>query len=85
MPETIIPKQTRFVTIKEYCKRSGLSYATVDHMCKSGQLNYITTEAGLRRIDTKEPSADNDVVLDKLAKTEKMLSALCKQFNTTVV
>lgn len=84
MNETIISKDKRFVTISDYSKRTGLSYATINHMLKTGQLNYITTESGLRRIDTKSEGADSKVLMEKLDKTEKMLSALCKQFNTVV-
>lgn len=81
--EKVIPQDKRFVTIKQYCKISGLSYATVKHLMVSGQLNYITTERGLQRIDTRE--VGNEIaVLEKLDKTEKMLAALCKQFNTVV-
>lgn len=79
----IIPKGKRFVTIKEYCAMSGLSYATVKHLMASGQLGYITTERGLQRVDTKE-NANDQAVIEKLEKTEKMLAALCKQFNTVV-
>ena len=73
----------RFVTIKRYQEMSGLSYATVDFMLKSGQLAYITTESGQRRVDTRARDADNTVILAKLDTQEKMLKALCKQFNTT--
>lgn len=81
MQEQVIPKQTRFVTIKKYCELSGLSYATVNHMLKTGQLAYITTEGGLRRIDTKSSNADQTIILEKLDKTEKMIKSLCNQFN----
>lgn len=50
--EKIIDQPKRFVPIKTYCELSGLSYATVDHMLNSGQLAFITTESGLRRVDT---------------------------------
>lgn len=79
----IFEKDKRFVTIKQYCEMSGLSYATVKHLIRSGQISYITTEGGLERIDTKE-SESEAVVLEKLEKAEKMLAALCRQLNTNV-
>ncbi len=82
--ETIIEPDKRFVTIKEYCRRTGLSYAAADHMLKTGQLNYITTEGGLRRIDTKEQGIDNAKLTEEMEKIRKMLTALVKQFNTEV-
>lgn len=80
----IIPKDKRFVTIKEYCAISGLSYATVKHLMASGQLNYITTEKGLQRIDTQEGSTGSWELLQEITETKKMLAALCRQFNTVV-
>jgi hypothetical protein len=68
----------------EYQRISGLSYATVNHLCNTRQLQYITTESGLRRIDTTQKGADNSVILEKLDAQERMLKALCKQFNTGV-
>lgn len=76
-----ISKDKRFVTIKQYCEISSLSYATVNHMCKTGQLNYITTESGLRRIDTQDQNADQQILLEKIEKTEKMVASLCKLFS----
>jgi len=82
--EIIIEPTKRFVPIKRYCEISGLSYATVNHMLNSGQLPYITTESGQRKVDTMTHSADSNILLDKLEKTEKMLTALCRQFNTSI-
>ena len=81
--EKIIEPDTRFVTIKAYCKLSGLSYATVDHLLKSGQLKYITTEGGLRRIDTQDTQS-NKALIEHLESVRAMLAALLKQFNTQV-
>lgn len=81
MTETIIERDQRFVTIKRYCEMSGLSYATVNHLLKTGHLSYITTESGLRRVDTQPRSPGQNVLLEKLERNEKMLSALCAQFN----
>jgi predicted site-specific integrase-resolvase len=83
MNERIIEKEKRFVPIQTYCQMTGLSYATVDHMLKSGQLRYITTEGGLRRIDTRESGIDQQEVIEKMGKMETMLSSLCKLFNIT--
>lgn len=84
MQETIIEPDKRFVTIKKYCELSGLSYSTINHMCNTGQLNYITTEGGLRRIDTKSGNSDMQPLLERLDKQEKLLQALCRQFRTEV-
>jgi predicted site-specific integrase-resolvase len=89
MPEKPISKERvikerRFVPIKTYCETTGLSYATVSHLCKSGQLSYITTESGQRRIDTKEQGDSNELILKALSEHQKMLNALCRQLNTVV-
>jgi len=65
----------RFIPISQYCRLTGLSYRTVDHMLNSGQLAYITTEAGLRRIDTQgrpEPGA----VIARLDEQGRLLTAI---------
>ena len=77
---TIKPK--RYVPIKKFCEISGLSYATANHMMNSGQLAYITTESGLRRIDTQHSGqSDEAVVICRLQGIERQLNALCRQFN----
>ena len=83
MSETIIEKQKRFITINEYCKRTGLSYATVNHMLKDGQLSYITTEGGLRRIDTQNEQPSMDVVLKRMDEQERLLKSLCGHLGVT--
>jgi len=80
---TVMPQDEWYVTIKKYCQLSGLSYATVKHLIKSGQLKYITTEKGLQRIDIRE-SGNDQAVIERLNNQEKMLTALCRQFNTPV-
>ena len=85
MSAKTIPNQTRYVTIKRFCEDSGLSYATVDHMLKSGQIPFITTESGQRRIDTNSGNVDSGEIMKRLDKQEKLLLALCKQFNTSGV
>jgi hypothetical protein len=69
----------RYVPIKKFQEISGLSYATVDHLCKSGQLRYITTESGLRRIDTQQDadSANNAAITARLEEQGRLLKALC--------
>jgi len=66
----------RFVPISTYCKQSGLSYATVTHMLNSNQLNYITTESGQRRIDTKPTETEQGAVIARLDKQERLLKKL---------
>jgi predicted site-specific integrase-resolvase len=82
MTEQAIPKDKHFVTIKRYQEISGMSYATINHLLDSGQLPYITTTSGKRRVDTgaSADSKDNE----RLEHVEKMLTALCRQFNTSV-
>ena len=68
----------QFVTLAEYQRISGLSYATVNHLCKSGQLKTITTESGLRRIDMQSgESCDNLALVKRLDAQARMLEALC--------
>ena len=84
MREQIKPKDKRFVTIKRYCEITGVSYATADHMLRSGQLNYILTESGQRRIDIQSRAdTDNGAVMKELERQGRMLAALCRQFNTS--
>jgi len=80
----------RYVTIAEYQRQTGLSYATVRHMCNTGQIKYITCEGGNRKIDTMS-GVDLKMIIErldcsdkKLDKSEKLLTALCKQLNTNV-
>jgi len=76
--EKVIENAKRFVPIEQYKKLSGLSYATIDYMCKSGQLRFVTTESGLRRIDTQEEgNTDTSAIIKRLDEAEKMLKALC--------
>lgn len=67
----------RFVPVTQYCRSSGLSYATVTHLLNSNQLAYITTESGQRRIDTQPTASERNVVLARLEAQEKLLKALC--------
>ena len=67
----------RFVPIRTYCELSGLSYATVDHLLKSGQVKFITTESGLRRVDTQEVDHAEPAIFKKLDDHERLLKALC--------
>ena len=78
--EIVIDPDKRFVTIKRFCQKSGLSYATVNHMLKTGQLKFITTEAGLRRIDTQAQETGSEPVLEKLEMQEKIMRQICDHF-----
>jgi predicted site-specific integrase-resolvase len=70
----------RFVTIKEYQKIAGLSYKTVDHLLNSGQLPFITTQSGLRRVDTQPITGSTKELKERLDKQEQILNAICEHF-----
>jgi predicted site-specific integrase-resolvase len=74
----------RFVAVSEYQRLTGLSYKTIMHMIRSGQLPHVETESGQYRIDTQTVSKDAGVTNEKLDEMQKLLKALCKQFNTAV-
>jgi predicted site-specific integrase-resolvase len=76
----------RYVPLKRFQELSGLSYATVDHLCKSGQLRYITTESGLRRIDTQPDagSAATAMISARLDEQAQLLKALCGHLGVEV-
>ena len=86
MSEKITSKTDgRFVTIRRFQEISGLSYQTVNHLLESGQLSYITTEGGLRRIDTQAGTdADTGFVLRSLERQERMLAALSSHLGLKV-
>ena len=75
----------RFIPISQYCKISGLSYATVNHMLNSGQLSYVTTESGQRRVDTNDSvNADSTAIARRLDETERLLKSLCTHLGVSV-
>jgi len=76
--------ERRYVPVTVFAKQAGLSYATVNHLVDSGQIAYIVTEAGHRRIDTHPPSTVAADVVKRLDRQERMLAALCKQFNVNL-
>ena len=82
--EKVINQPKRFVPITRYCETSGLSYQTVNHMLNSGQLPYITTESGQRRIDTQPADAGQGVVMAELHEHRQILKALVQHFNVPV-
>jgi hypothetical protein len=84
LKEKVIEKSKRFVTIAKYQEISGLSYATVSHLMNSGQLPYITTESGLRRVDTGA-TPDRAELIERLDRTEQILSSLCDHLGVKVV
>jgi len=71
----------RFITIAEYQRQTGLSYATVRHMLATGQLNYITTECGHEKIDTKDHT-DASLIFKRLDRLEDIVRAIAEQFHT---
>jgi len=77
MSERVIQKQKRYVPISDFCKQSGLSYATVKHMLKSGQLPHILTEGGHEKIDTQS-GIDAFTVLRRFDELEKRLESIDK-------
>jgi len=75
----------RYVTIAEYQRISGLSYPTIKSALERGELKGIRTESGHWKIDTvADTNPETAAILERLDKTEKMLTALCKQFNTVI-
>ena len=84
MTETIIPKSKRFVTITEYQRISGLSYEAVKHMLKSGQLAYITTNSGLKRIDTQSNTVNAETLTKRIDTLEALMKAMCKHLNVKI-
>ena len=85
MNETIIPRDKRFVTVAAYQRMTGLSYKTVMNMIKTDQVRYITTDGGNYKIDTQsDGNRDNVSVLAALDETQRLIKALCKQFNTAI-
>ena len=78
-------KNKRFITIAEYQRISGLSYPTIKSALERGELKGIRTESGHWKIDTAaKANPETTAILERLDKTEKMLTALCKQFNTVI-
>jgi hypothetical protein len=77
----IVPKAKRFIPVATYARERGLSIPTVNHLCESGQINFITTESGQRRIDTREKEPEQKALYDRLESVERLLTALCRQFN----
>ena len=85
MQEKIILKEKRFVTIAEYQRLTNLGYKAVKNAIKTGQLKYIKTEGGRYKIDTyADSSADVPVLISKIDELQKAVTALCKQFNTSI-
>ena len=74
----------RFVTVAEYQRMHGLGYATVMHMIKTGQVKAIETESGKYRVDTQSDYDGLKGLIDKTDETQRILKALCKQFNTAI-
>ena len=81
---TINQPEKRFVPISRYCEISGLSYATVDHLLKSGQVPFITTESGQRRIDTRPLDSGQGMVISRLSELEGLVKALCGHLGVCV-
>lgn len=74
-------EKKRFVSIAEYQRQSGLSYATIKHMIETGQLKYIVTEAGHERIDTQE-NTDTTIICKRLDVLETIITAIAEQLHT---
>jgi len=74
----------RFITVAAYQRISGLSYKTVMHMISTGQVAHIKTEGGHYRIDMHSTSNNSAELIDKLEETQRLVKALCNQFNTAI-
>ena len=85
MNETAIKKSKRFVTVAEYQRQAGLSYATVMNMIKTGQVKYITTERGNYKIDTQAVgSPENNEIYNEVKEIKIHILAICRQLNTNL-
>jgi len=71
----------RFVSIEEYRRNTGFSYKTVNHLLETGQIPYITTEGGYRKVDTL-PGGDVSYkeLTEKLDRLERAVCAMAKHF-----
>ena len=85
MQEQIIPKQTRYVTMKEYGELIGRSYSFVDNLCKTGQVRFTTSSSGRRFIDTLDMQGDNAAILARLDAQDRKLDALTRFFKLEVM
>jgi len=83
MTEKILPKDKRFVSIRQYQRISGLSYDLIKFALDTNQLKSIKSECGHYKIDTQaELGADISILMDKLNEMDRKISALTRQFNT---
>ena len=75
----------RFLSIEEYRRQHGLSYKTVNFLLDSGQLPYVKTEGGLRKIDTQPGnSTDNRELIERLDRQERAISALIRHLGVKI-
>jgi len=78
MVEQIIPKNKRFISIAEYQRKTGLSYASIKANIRNKTIRAVETESGQYRIDTAADGPDLSAVLERLSVQEKLLNELCK-------
>ena len=70
--------QSRYVSINQYQKITGLSYPTIKNAAETGKIKAIQTEAGHWKIDTAaDTSVDITALLERLDGQEKLLKSLC--------
>lgn len=81
MIEKVTGKPRRWIPKIEYRRRNGLSDKTLTYLIESNQIPVIRTESGTVLIDTQPLPISNFDVSARLDKQEKMLTALCQQFN----
>jgi len=83
MSEQVLPKDKRFVSIRQYQRISGMSYDLIKFALDTNQLKAIKSECGHYKIDTQaEFGADISILMDKLNEMDRKISALTRQFNT---
>ena len=79
--EKIIEQPKRYGTMKKGCEYYGVSYATLNHMCNTGQVNFITTESGLRRVELSDSgSIDTAAIMARLDVQDQILKELAGRF-----
>ena len=71
----------RFISISEFGRRNGVSYATIKSAMRSGELKTITTNSGGKLIDTQPDSVSNTEIAQRLGKIETQVGMLLSVFN----
>ena len=73
--------KTRYVTVSEFKRTSGLSHKTIMHLINSGQVRYLVTESGHYRIDTMGNVAVAEYLVKTLNNIQNLAIAISKHLN----